>query len=308
MEQKFTIMKRTEQIIKDLMEYKKIFRKSHFANFLGIPKSTLANWEARDSINIQKIKEAMPEISTNWLMYGEGEMLETPRTEPVEDTQIPSATNDLDIVPAEIVEEIKEEVKEELVIAESVPMLPRDVSIATDVNIRNYIEENGDELRRINPSQMLQEANPDIAERVLQPSMLPTFAPGDTIFIRFIKDKAKLIDGKIYHFDLKALPTMIRMVKIEGEKIRLIALNPNFGDMVVDRTDIVGVAEIVGLLRMTFVDFYSDLERERKQKDEQITEMISSHTAQVDNLIKQIAKFGEREDRLIDILEKRLEK
>lgn len=206
------------------------------------------------------------------------------------------------IIPAEVVEEIKEEVAQ----AESVPMLPRDVSIATDVNIRNYIVENGDELRRINPSQMLHEANPDIAERVLQPSMLPTFAPGDTIFIRFIKDKAKLIDGKIYHFDLKALPTMIRMVKIEGEKIRLIATNSNFGDMVVDRTDIVSVAEIVGLLRMTFVDFYSDLERERKQKDEQITEMISSHTAQVDNLIKQIAKFGEREDRLIDMLEKKL--
>lgn len=301
-------MNRTEMTIRQLMDYTKSVTKVELAKKLGVSSNLLHTWEKRDSPNIKKIKAALPEVSSDWLLTGEGEMLETPRTEQVEDTQIPSVTNDLDIVPAEIVEEIKEEAKEELVIAESVPMLPRDVSIATDVNIRNYIEENGDELRRINPSQMLQEANPDIAERVLQPSMLPTFAPGDTIFIRFIKDKAKLIDGKIYHFDLKALPTMIRMVKIEGEKIRLIALNPNFGDMVVDRTDIVGVAEIVGLLRMTFVDFYSDLERERKQKDEQITEMISSHTAQVDNLIKQIAKFGEREDRLIDMLEKRLEK
>lgn len=301
-------MNRTEMTIRQLMGYTKSVTKVELAKKLGVSSNLLHTWEKRDSPNIKKIKAALPEVSSDWLLTGEGEMLETPRTEQVEDTQIPSATNDLDIVPAEIVEEIKEEVKEELVIAESVPMLPRDVSIATDVNIRNYIEENGDELRRINPSQMLQEANPDIAERVLQPSMLPTFAPGDTIFIRFIKDKAKLIDGKIYHFDLKALPTMIRMVKIEGDKIRLIALNPNFGDMVVDRSDIVGVAEIVGLLRMTFVDFYSDLERERKQKDEQITEIISSHTAQVDNLIKQIAKFGEREDRLIDILEKNMNK
>jgi hypothetical protein len=237
---------------------------------------------------VERIKSLYPELNTDWLLYGEGEM------------------NGTAIVPAEVVEEIKEEVAQEVAIAESVPMLPRDVSIATDVNIRNYIVENGDELRRINPSQMLQEANPDIAERVLQPSMLPTFAPGDTIFIRFIKDKAKLIDGKIYHFDLKALPTMIRMVKIEGEKIRLIATNPNFGDMVVDRTDIVSVAEIVGLLRMTFVDFYSDLERERKQKDEQISNMIESHTTQVDSLIKEISKFSERENRLIDILERKL--
>lgn len=73
-------MNRTEQIIKDLMAYKNFMRKSHFANFLGIPKSTLANWEGRDSLNIAKIKEAMPEISTDWLMYGEGEMIEESHT------------------------------------------------------------------------------------------------------------------------------------------------------------------------------------------------------------------------------------
>lgn len=299
-------MRDVSLIIKELMIYKKVIKKVDFANFIGISKGLLASWESRNSLNVDTIKAAIPEVSEYWLLTGEGEMLETPRIEPVE-AELPLEGESLtDVVPAEIVEEIKEEVKEELVIAESVPMLPRDVSIATDVNIRNYIEENGDELRRINPSQMLQEANPDIAERVLQPSMLPTFAPGDTIFIRFIKDKAKLIDGKIYHFDLKALPTMIRMVKIEGEKIRLIATNPNFGDMVVDRTDIVSVAEIVGLLRMTFVDFYSDLERERKQKDEQITDLIHTHAAQVDKFIDSIQEARKCEQRLIDMLVKRL--
>ena len=70
-------MNRTELTIRDLMEHKKILRKSHFANFLGIPKSTLANWESRDSINVRTIKEAMPEISADWLLYGEGDMIET---------------------------------------------------------------------------------------------------------------------------------------------------------------------------------------------------------------------------------------
>lgn len=283
----------------------KLFRKQNnltqdeLGEYLGIKKSFISRIEN----GFHKLpQEKLSKLLENDLGWNVSALLTSSESEEVYST----STGFESIVPAEVVEEIKEEVKEELVISESVPMLPRDVSIATDVNIRNYIVENGDELRRINPSQMLQEANPDIAERVLQPSMLPTFAPGDTIFIRFIKDKAKLIDGKIYHFDLKALPTMIRMVKIEGEKLRLIATNPNFGDMVVDRTDIVSVAEIVGLLRMTFVDFYSDLERERKHKDEQISNMIESHTTQVDSLIKEISKFGERENRLIDILEKKL--
>ena len=204
------------------------------------------------------------------------------------------------IVPAEVVEEIKEEVAQ----AESVPILSEDLSTATDIDIRSYIDENGDELERINPSQLLQQA--DLAERVMRTSMLPTFAPGDIIFIRFMKDKTKLIDGETYYFDLKSLPTIIRKVKIEGEKLRLIAQNPNFGDIVTTRADIVSVAKIVGLLRMTFTDFYSDIDEARKQKEAQISNMIESHTTQVDSLIKEISKFGERENRLIDILEKKL--
>lgn len=203
-------------------------------------------------------------------------------------------------VPAEVVEEIKEEVAQ----AESVPILSEDLSTATDINIRSYIQDNGDELERINPSQLLQQA--DLAERVMRTSMLPTFAPGDIIFIRFMKDKAKLIDGETYYFDLKSLPTMIRKVKIEGEQLRLIAQNPNFGDIITTRDDIVSVAKIVGLLRMTFTDFYSDINEARKQKEAQISNMIESHTTQVDSLIKEISKFGERENRLIDILEKKL--
>jgi phage repressor protein C with HTH and peptisase S24 domain len=208
------------------------------------------------------------------------------------------------IVPAEVVEEIKEEVAQEVAAAESVPILSEDLSTATDIDIRSYIDENGDELERINPSQLLQQA--DLAERVMRTSMLPTFAPGDIIFIRFMKDKAKLIDGETYYFDLKSLPTMIRKVKIEGEKLRLIAQNPNFGDIITTRADIVSVAKIVGLLRMTFTDFYSDIDEARKQKEAQISNMIESHTTQVDSLIKEISKIGERENRLIDILEKKL--
>ena len=204
------------------------------------------------------------------------------------------------IVPAEVVEEIKEEVAQ----AESVPILSEDLSTATDIDIRSYIDENGDELERINPSQLLQQA--DLAERVMRTSMLPTFAPGDIIFIRFMKDKAKLIDGETYYFDLKSLPTMIRKVKIEGEKLRLIAQNPNFGDIITTRADIVSVAKIVGLLRLTFTDFYSDVEEARKRKDEQITDLIHTHASQVDKFIDSIQEARKCEQRLIDMLEKKL--
>lgn len=204
------------------------------------------------------------------------------------------------IIPAEIINEIKEET----VAAESVPILSEDLATATDLDIRAYLEENGDELELINPSQMLRQA--DLAEKVMRPSMLPTFAPGDIVFIRFLKDKQKLIDGETYYFDLRSMPTMIRKLKIEGDRLRLIAQNPNFGDIITNREDVVNVARIVGLLRMTFNDFYSDIEVVRKQKEEQVTNLIRKHSDQVQSLINQIGHSGERENRLIDIIEKNL--
>lgn len=300
-------MRDVSLIIKELMLYKKVIKKVDFANFLGISKGLLASWETRNSLNIETIKAAMPEISEYWLLTGQGEMLETPRTEQVEEEIPLSAESITDIVPVEIIEEIKEEVKEELVIAESVPILSDGMSTAAEINIRTYIEENGDELERINPSQLLKSA--DLAERVKRVSMLPTFAPEDVVFIRFIKDKAKLIDGGTYYFDLKSLPTMIRKVKMEeGGKLRLKAQHPDFGDIVIDRSDIVNVAEIVGLLRLTFTDFYSDIDEARKQKEEQIKHMIDAQNTQVNSFLAQLDKFNERENRLIDMLEKNMGK
>ena len=193
------------------------------------------------------------------------------------------------IVPAEIVEEIKAEVVE----SEGVPMLPEVLSSARDVNVRAYIEENGDELELYNPALMLKDA--DLAEKVRKSSMLPIFAPDDVVFVSFLNDKSKIVDGEYYYMDIKSRPTMIRKVKIEGNKYRLVATNPDFADIIIEQCDIINVAAIVGLFRATFNDYGSHIAAVRKQKDEQI-----------ENLIDQLDKFGARETRLIDILEKKL--
>ena len=199
-----------------------------------------------------------------------------------------SGTFPATIIPADIIEEVKAEIQE----AESVPMLTEELSCRTDFDVRAYIEENGDELERINPSQLLNRA--DLAEKILKTSMLPTFVPGDIVFVRFIQDKAKIIDGDTYYLDTKSRPTMIRKVKFEpNNKIRLVAQNLDFSDIIIDKSDIISVAKIIGLLRLTFSDCYADIEAIRRKKDEQI-----------DSLIAQIDKAGERESRLITLLEK----
>lgn len=192
------------------------------------------------------------------------------------------------ILSPDTVEEICEETKKELAEVESFPMLPEEVSIKPNTNIREYIAENSSELEHVNPSQMLSRA--DMAERILRTSMMPTFQPDDIVFVRFLQDKMKIVDGDIYYIDSKNHPTMIRQVKFaEDGRLRLIAQNPQYGDILMDRNDVLNIASIVGLLRMNFSDQYSEIEAVRRKKE-----------AQVDNLIQQMDKAGERERMLIE--------
>lgn len=212
-------------------------------------------------------------------------------------TKLPQARQvQATILPTETIEDVRAEIELE----ESVPIIPEGIANQANCNIKEYIEENEDELERINPSKILGSA--DLAERVLSTSMIPTFTPGDIIFTKFIRNKDQIIDGKIYYFDMRTLPTMIRKAKVVGDgKIRLVALHPDFGDIVVNKNDILNVGKIIGMLRMTFGDQYAELEALRTKKEQQI-----------DNLITEISKAGSRADRLMEqnaeLIRKLLEK
>jgi phage repressor protein C with HTH and peptisase S24 domain len=192
----------------------------------------------------------------------------------------------------------------EVEVVESFPVLPEDVTTSPNTDILKYVEENGSELETINPSLLLANAKVDVAERIKRTSMLPTFQPDDAVFIRFIKDKMKIVDGETYYLDCKNRPTMIRLVKFEGgDKLRLIAKNPQYGDIVIDRSDIINIGVVVALFRMTFGDQYSEIEAIRRHKDEQLEERNQQINSFIDiqrEMIAEIRESGKRNDRLIE--------
>lgn len=242
---------------------------------------------------IPKLKQVFPELNANWLLTGEGEMLNPPAAtmtsadvvEPIPDQSEAMArameqghhiiadaqSIGLTEVPAEIVEEIKAEVVAEA----AIPVISPEAANKPNFDVRLYVSEKSGELEHINPNELLKGA--DAAERVLRGAMQPTFIPSDVIFVRFLQNKTKITDGNIYYFDLKSRPTMIRKVKIEGDKLRLIAENPDFGDVITDFADILNVADIVGMFRTTFSTQYSDIEAVRRRKDEQIDNLIEQN-------------------------------
>lgn len=186
-------------------------------------------------------------------------------------------------------------------VVESFPVLPEEVTTSPNTDIVKYVEENGSELETINPNQLLNDAKVDVAERIKRTSMLPTFQPDDTVFIRFIKDKMKIVDGETYYLDCKNRPTMIRLVKFEGcDKLRLIAKNSQYGDIVIDRTDIINIGVVVALFRMTFGDQYSELEALRREKDAEREKKDS----QIDKMLEMMQAQGEQQSKLIDYITK----
>lgn len=186
------------------------------------------------------------------------------------------------VLPANVVEEVKAEAIEEYKAEESVPILATDLVTAT-INVRKFVEKNGDGLDRIDPSKLLKGA--DFAEVITDTSLLPTLVPNDKVFIKMLPDPSQLIDGKLYYFDLDNLPTMIRKVKFEGgDKLRLIAKNPAFADIIIDRTHILNIGKVLGLYRDSFGDQYDEIDEIRKQKDTQIDNLIKQNTKALDSI------------------------
>lgn len=250
---------------------------------------------------VERLLAFAPNINEKWLLTGEGEMLnQSPvslvthdtRAEPIDETNgVP-----LSIVSTEIVEELKAEIKE----AMAIPIISTEIASRPNLNIRKYIDDKAGELEHIDPSDLTHQA--DGAERIRKTSMLPTFAPGDIVFVRFLNDKRNIIDGHTYYFDMRTRPTMIRRVKMEGDKLRLIAKNPAFGDIIVSYDEVLNIADIVGLFRSSFGDQYDEIETVRRRKDEQIDNLIS----ELGKAGARVDKMGEQVSRVLDLMEQKL--
>lgn len=189
---------------------------------------------------------------------------------------------------------------QEVEVVESFPVLPEAVAIKPNTDLKEYIEEYSSELEQVNPGQLLRSA--DMAERILRNSMYPTFVPGDIVFVQFLDEESKMNDGEIYYIKSRTRTSMIRQVKFEeGGKIRLIAQNERYADVIMPRCDIINVGTVVGMMRLTFGDQYSEMENLRRTKEEQLNRFIHMQG----EMIAEIRESGKRNDRLIDKLMER---
>lgn len=69
------------KILLAIRNYKNFKTDAAFARFLGLSPNTVSNWYARNSFNAEILLNKIPELSSTWLLTGEGPMLATQRSE-----------------------------------------------------------------------------------------------------------------------------------------------------------------------------------------------------------------------------------
>jgi len=61
--------------VKEIMKVYNLRSQTELAKKLGISPQLLAYWIKNDSLDIEKIKESFPDLSGDWLLTGDGQML-----------------------------------------------------------------------------------------------------------------------------------------------------------------------------------------------------------------------------------------
>lgn len=233
---------------------------------------------------IERLQRIIPALNVDWLLTGSGDMLSSQPTIVAEPISAYSSDSRRDKSAAEMQGEI-------------IPILPNEYVTLPEFNIRDYVQSNGRELEHIDPRNLV--ASAQLCFRVLKPSMANALLPGDRIFIRFLPKDAELTSGDIYFIDTPARGGMIRKVEVMGDEIRLIALHPDYADIVLHReSEVYSAAVIVGVFREFLSDSQFDINAIYKRKDEQIERVLNLQG----ELVAEIREQSKRNNALVDMI------
>lgn len=173
----------------------------------------------------------------------------------------------------------------------AIPMVTDVVLSQRGLDIKHYIEKNGSELQSIDPYTLFEGA--EFIVEMFKDSMAPDIMAGDKVILQFLPKDAKLQSGALYFVNSKTYADVVRDVYFDGDTAILKARNKRYGDIVLDKSEIIRVANVLGIYRNTFSSSYAQLDELRERKDAQMDKMLDmmkTQSEQQDKLINYITK------------------
>ena len=212
-----------------------------FAKYIGVAPSTISSWLARDTFDYELLFAKCEQISPEWLLTGEGEML---RSSAVDPSSVP---------PTDDREKTERRPREAPVMkpvaSGGIPLVPIDAVAGF-----NGWDESG-----ISELDCARYDVPDFAAvhadfliRVSGSSMYPKYSSGDILACRKIVEVTFIQWGKIYVIDSQQGAMVKRLFPIEGDDEHVLCKsdNPNYLPFELPKDEIRSLSIVVGAIRL----------------------------------------------------------
>lgn len=239
---------------------------------------------------LENIQKAFPDLNRDWLLYGEGEMLN--KIDKVAEPLMTYAA-DYNNRGSDVVDVETEDIERF-----SLPFVTNDIAQAPNTDIKALVTNNSPKLGRYPIGQKL--SGVSYAQRIITDAMSGAyFFPGDVIFLKYI-DKEQMISDSAYLLDTKNYGTLFRLVTIEKDGLLLRSCSEDserFKSIFLHEDEVLSYAALVMQVRTSFsFSNGAHLAEMVKMRDEQIQMMTTSQT----KLINEVCRQNERIEKLID--------
>lgn len=199
------------------------------------------------------------------------------------------------IVP-DTVEEIRQEIKEEIEAEEikKTIVLPPSVIRDPEMDIKAEVKAgNLDEYAK--PTQDILPLHQGKVYTYCD-DMEPEIRAGEPVLVRLLPSGIPIVPGEMYFVDMPS-GGKIRYIEKEADgKLYLKARNYAYGDIIIDRSEVQSLWSVVLILRTP---------RSMNMKEATAQELLINKDRHLDRLLSEIAKSGDREEKLIDFITKK---
>ncbi len=204
------------------------------SNFKGVNLKSTPGGDA-----LVKILAIYPDLSADWLMTGNGEMLRTQPSTNIstgESRQLPT------VIAAENIEIYTEERR--VFLRSTRPRIPLNaaagyLSIATD---------SASEADCMRLPVVTSLPDYDFTIITTGESMMPEYLSGDEVACRMVLDNTEIQWGRTHVLDT-ARGIILKNIYNDGDDILCSSINPGFKDQRISKSDIYHIARVVGLIR-----------------------------------------------------------
>lgn len=258
---------------------------------------------------LKRIRLKYPDLNTDWLLLGEGEMLKTQSTNSVitgdvsgNGNQIVAGNNNV-LRDKEVTytAEPKAEDAEIIETLEAIPIVSLEQAKAPDFDVKRHVFGKSSEIERKNFNEWFvtiikQVGLFDVVSPVVSDRMMPTYMPNDRIFSKYLLHATNdtYIEQGIYLLDTDSGNVLCNVRDLDDGTLELTFDNSRkYRPRIIHKRKVKSIAQVVMTLRFGTMAFdvmdVAQLQQQMEVKDEQYR-----------LLMEQYNKTGDRVNRVID--------